>query len=83
MKRLYLSVAIEMPPSPFDASDIYAKIKAPWGDLLNSLQASGVEYDAKVDEMEMRAKAKRAARKPRLVANSGPPLGSGHDVSAA
>jgi hypothetical protein len=67
MKRLYLSVAVEMDPDPFVASDTYARIREPWNALLASLNAGGIAHEAKADEMEVRAKAKRAPRKPRLV----------------
>jgi hypothetical protein len=67
MKRLYLSVAIEMPSSPFDASDVYAKLRTPWFELLTRLEAGGVQHVAKADEMEVRAKVTRKPRKPKLV----------------
>jgi hypothetical protein len=56
-----------MPTDPFDASDVFAKLKTPWTELLKSLDASGVQHVAKADEMEVRAKAVRRPRKPRLV----------------
>jgi hypothetical protein len=66
-KRLCLSVVVEMPDNPFDASDVFAKLKQPWSDLLNSLTQSGVKHDFKADEMEVSAKRGRP-RKPRIAA---------------
>jgi hypothetical protein len=65
-KRLCLSLLVEMPEDPFDAAGVYVSLKEPWGTLLKSLAASGVKHEAKADEMEIRAKAKRGPRKAKL-----------------
>ena len=66
-KRLCLSVVVELPSDdPFDAAGVYVSLKEPWGELLKSLAANGVKHEAKADEMEIRAKAKRGPRKTKL-----------------
>ena len=64
-KQLALSILIEMPPDPFDAAEVYAKLKQPWCELLTSLKQSGVVHSIKQDEMETRAKPR--PRRPRIV----------------
>ncbi|HEY6255092.1 MAG TPA: hypothetical protein VIY51_04790 [Xanthobacteraceae bacterium] len=66
-KQLCLSAIIELPADLFEAAEVVAKIKAPWCELLAGLKAAGVQHAAKSDEMEIRAKAVRRPRKPRLV----------------
>jgi hypothetical protein len=65
MKRLYLTYVIDLPDSPFEAAEVYTAIKAPWGALGEALATIGVPCFAKIEEMETRAKVKRAPRKPK------------------
>lgn len=66
-KQLALSVLVEMPDNPFDAAEVYARLREPWDNLANSLKQSGVVHSIKQDEIETRTKAVRRPRKPRLV----------------
>jgi hypothetical protein len=67
MKQLYLSVVVDLPDCAFTASDVYAQIKGPWLALGDGLHTAGVTFTSKVEEMQVRAKATRKPRKPRLV----------------
>jgi hypothetical protein len=61
-----------MPDDPFEASVVYAELRAPWRALNDAIGTTGVVSVAKADEMEVRAKVQRRPRKPRLVT---PPTG--------
>jgi hypothetical protein len=66
-KRLCLSVVIELPDDPFEASGTYALLHQPWTTLLADLAKGGMKHEAKADEMEIRKPVVRRPRKPRLV----------------
>jgi hypothetical protein len=67
MKRLCLSAVIELPEDVFAAADVFASVKTPWNTALQNLKASGVKFEHSQEVMEVRAKATRKPRKPRLV----------------
>jgi hypothetical protein len=76
--EMFGSLRVELPEDPRQSAKVMADVATAWAAMLETI---GLEVEASLTTNEGRAK--RAARKPRLVANSGPPLGSGHDVSAA
>jgi hypothetical protein len=70
MKQLYLQVVIDLSDNAFEASDVYAQIKAPWTALIEALQGIEVKFSTRAEEMQVRAKAKPRKKKqdtPRLV----------------
>jgi hypothetical protein len=67
MKRLCLSAVIELPEDVFAAADVFASVKTPWNTALQNLKASGVKFEHSQDVMEVKTKATRKPRKPRLV----------------
>ena len=69
-KQLYMQALVQLPPDPFDAAEVYAKLRGPWLTLVQALAESGVKYDLKLEDMEGRTTAKmprRPATKPKLV----------------
>ena len=65
MKRLELSVKIEVPDSLFEAADVVSKIKEPWAELLSSLELSGLKFEHHEGEGNSVAAPVRRGRKPR------------------
>jgi hypothetical protein len=67
MKQLCLSVIVELPPDLFRASELIWKLDPTWTTLLASLQDAKVEHTANSEILDVRTKATRRPRKPRLV----------------
>ena len=65
-KQLALSALIEMPDNPFQAAEVYARLREPWDALVNTLKQTGADHKVTADEIETRTKAVRRPRKPRL-----------------
>jgi hypothetical protein len=70
-KQLCLSAVIELPEDLFEASAIITAVKVPWYAALQTLKQNEVPFKHSQDVMEVRAKAARKPRKPRLVPTSG------------
>jgi hypothetical protein len=58
-KQLVLSALIELPDNTFDAAGVTFKLSGPWLALLAEMDNAGIKYQAKVDELEVRAKLGR------------------------
>jgi hypothetical protein len=67
MKRLCLSAVIELPTDLFDATAIIQSVKVPWQNALEALGAAGATFQHSQEIMEVKTKAVRRPRKPRLV----------------
>ena len=67
-KQLCMSVVVELPDETFTAAGLTFKLSEPWVALCEALKTAGVKYQAKVDEIETRAKVQRKQRAPRVVA---------------
>lgn len=65
-KQLALSAIIELPEDLFEASEIVTSVKVPWYAALQTLKDKGVTFKHSQDVMEIRAKARRGPRKPRI-----------------
>ena len=68
-KQLCMSVVVELPEDTFAAAGLTFKLSEPWVALCEALKSAGVKYQAKVDELEVRAKQQRAPRKPKADAD--------------
>jgi len=64
-KQPCLSAVIELPEGHFEAAGLTFKLSVPWQALLAEMDGAGIKYQAKVDELEVRAKLGRP-RKPRI-----------------
>lgn len=66
-KKLCLSAIIELPDDLFDATEIIAAVKVPWYAALHTLKEKQVQFVHSQEVMDVRAKATRKPRRPRLV----------------
>jgi hypothetical protein len=67
MKQLCLSAIIELDDDLFASSEVIRSVREPWSRMLAVLSDSGVPFKHSQEIMDIRTKAKRAPRKPKLV----------------
>lgn len=67
MKQLCLSAVIDLPDDLFEASELIHSVKVPWYAALQTLKEREVAFKHSQEVLEVRAKAPRKSRKPRLV----------------
>jgi hypothetical protein len=58
---------IELPDDLFEANEVIALVRSPWFAGLQDLRSAGVKFEHSQVVMEVKTKATRKPRKPRLV----------------